>query len=141
MVGWLGWGAAQQHQGQRHDEVLLAAGRQAAVDLTNVDYTRIDADIERILASATGTFRDDFQKTAADFAGAITQAQSSSVGTVTDVGIESSEGDRARVLVAVSVTTRSAADVGDPEPRGWRMRVTVERAGDETKVADVEFVP
>jgi Mce-associated membrane protein len=32
---------------------------------------------------------------------------------------------------------------GSPEerPRAWRMRITVEKLGEDTKVSNVEFVP
>jgi Mce-associated membrane protein len=43
------------------------------------------------------------------------------------------------VLVAVSVKT-SNAGADDPTPRSWRMRLTVQKAGDQMKVANVEFI-
>jgi len=43
-------------------------------------------------------------------------------------------------LVAVTVKTSNA---GAPEqaPRAWRMRISVQKVGDEAKVSNVEFVP
>ena len=48
--------------------------------------------------------------------------------------------NEAQVLVAVTVTT---SNVGAPEqePRAWRMRLTVQKVGDDAKVSNVEFVP
>lgn len=68
------------------------------------------------------------------------QVQSTSVGTVTQAAVESSTDNDAQVLVAVSVKTMKA---GAPEqaPRAWRMRISVQKVGDEAKVANVEFVP
>jgi Mce-associated membrane protein len=47
---------------------------------------------------------------------------------------------QARVLVAVSVKTSNA---GAPEqkPPAWRMRMTVQKVGEDAKVSNVEFVP
>jgi Mce-associated membrane protein len=44
------------------------------------------------------------------------------------------------VLVAVSVKT-SNAGAADNQPRGWRMRISVQKIGDQAKVSNVEFVP
>jgi Mce-associated membrane protein len=42
--------------------------------------------------------------------------------------------------VAVSVQT-SNAGATDQEPRAWRMRIYVQRVGDQVKVSNVGFVP
>ena len=44
------------------------------------------------------------------------------------------------MLVAVTVRT-SNAGAPDQAPRAWRMRISVEKVGDEAKVSNVEFVP
>ena len=48
--------------------------------------------------------------------------------------------DGADVLVAVTVKT-SNAGAAEQEPRAWRMNITVQKVGDEAKVANVRFVP
>ena len=70
----------------------------------------------------------------------VKQAQSKSEGTVTSAGLESSDGDRGQVLVAVSVKT-SNLGAAEQEPRAWRMRIDVQKVDDEFKVANVSFVP
>jgi Mce-associated membrane protein len=35
----------------------------------------------------------------------------------------------------------SNAGEADPVPRAWRMRITVQRVGDQVKVSNVGFVP
>jgi Mce-associated membrane protein len=54
--------------------------------------------------------------------------------------VESESGDKADVLVAVSIKTTNLG-VDDPAPRQWRMRITVEKTGSETKISNVAFVP
>jgi Mce-associated membrane protein len=70
----------------------------------------------------------------------VKQAQSKSVGTVSEAGLESQSGDQAQVLVAVSVKT---ANLGAQEqrPRAWRMRIDVQKLGDQAKVSNLQFVP
>lgn len=70
---------------------------------------------------------------------AVKKAQSKSVGTVTEAGLESQSGDEAQVLVGVSVNT-SNLGAAEEEPRHWRMRIFVKKVGDEAKVSNVAFV-
>jgi Mce-associated membrane protein len=59
---------------------------------------------------------------------------------VTEAGLESHTADNAQALVAVTVKT-SNAGTDDPQPRDWRLRVFVQKVGDQAKVSNVEFVP
>jgi Mce-associated membrane protein len=140
LVGWLGFRADQSHQREQQRAMFLAAARQGALNLTTISYTEVDADIKRILDSATGTFHDDFQKRLEPFVAMVKQAQSKSQGTITESGLESMQGDNARALVAVTVTT-SNAGAAQQEPRSGRMRIDVQKVGDIAKVSNVEFVP
>ena len=70
----------------------------------------------------------------------VKQAHSKSVGTVTAAGLEAASADQAQVLVAVSVKT-SNAGAADNLPRAWRMRISVQKIGNQAKVSNVEFVP
>jgi Mce-associated membrane protein len=140
LTGWLGFRAYQSHQSDEQQKLFLSVGRQGALNLTTIDWQHADADVQRILDSATGTFYDDFQKRAQPFMEVVKQAQSKSVGTIAEAGLESKSDDSAQVLVKMSVKTSNA---GAPEqaPRAWRMRITVQKVGDDAKVSNVEFVP
>ena len=120
--------------------LMVQAARQAATNLTTVDFNRAEADVQRILDSATGSFYDDFRNRSAPFIDVMRKTQSKSFGEVTEAGLESVKGDEGRVLVAVTVRSSSAGQ-SDPRPRYWRMRLTVTRNGDEAKVSKVDFVP
>lgn len=140
LTGYLGYRSYQAQQSEdRHDSYLQAA-RQGAINLTTIDWTHADADIQRILDSATGTFHDEFTRNAQPFVDVVKNAQSTSVGSVTEAGVESESTDGARVLVAVSVKTSNAGG-GDADPRKWRMRIDVQQLGDQIKVSNVQFVP
>lgn len=140
LAGWLAVQAHQSRQTEHQREAFLEAGRQGAVNLTTINWQHADADVQRILGSATGNFYDDFSTRSQPFLDVVKQVQSTSVGTVTQAAVESSTDNDAQVLVAVSVKTTKA---GAPEqaPRAWRMRISVQKVGDEAKVANVEFVP
>jgi Mce-associated membrane protein len=140
LVGWLGFRTYHAHEAMEQRELFLQAGRQGAINMTTIDFAEADADIRRILDSATGTFYDDFSQRSKPFVDAVKQAQAKSVGTVTAAGLESVSADQAQALVAVSVKT-SNAGVAEDHPRAWRMRISVQKIGDQTKVSNVEFVP
>jgi Mce-associated membrane protein len=139
VAGWLGYREHQARQAQQQTDLLIGVARQGALNLTTIDWHHADSDIRRILDSATGAFHDDFAKRSQPFIEVLKKAQSKSVGTITEAGLESQSGDEALVMVAVSVVT---TNVGEPEaePRHWRMRVSVKKVGDEAKVSNVAFV-
>ncbi len=139
LTGWLGFRTYQSQQAEAQRSLFLDVGRQGALNLTTISYTEAEADVARILDSATGTFHDDFQKRSQPFIEVVKQAQSKTEGTVTAAGLESVNGDSAQVLVAVSVKTTNA---GAPEqqPHAWRMRIDVQKVNDGVKVSNVGFV-
>ena len=132
--------ATSRYKADEQRKLFLQVGRQGALNLTTIDWQHADADVQRVLDSSTGTFYDDFQSRAAPFVEVVKQAQSKSVGTISEAGLESESDNAAKVLVAVTVNTTNA---GAPEqqPRSWRMRISVEKVGDDAKVSNVEFVP
>lgn len=140
LVGFLGFRTYQSEQAKHRDELFVAAARQGAINLTTIDWQHADSDIQRILDSATGTFYDDFSKRSQPFVQVVKQAQSKSVGTVSEAGLESESGDQAQVLVAVSVKTTNLG-AQEQRPRAWRMRIDVQKLGDQAKVSNVQFVP
>lgn len=140
LVGWLGYRSYESRQADQQRELFLRVARQGALNLTTIDWRHADADVQRILNSATGPFYDDFSKRSQPFIDVVKQAQSVSVGTIAEAGLESASDNQAQALVAVSVKT-SNAGAAEQTPRGWRMRISVEKVGTETKVSGVSFVP
>lgn len=141
LAGWLGYRAYESRQAEDLQNLFLQVGRQGALNLTTISHEHAEQDVQRVLDSSTGTFYDDFQARSQPFVEVVKQAQSKSEGTIAEAGIESSSDTEARVLVAVTVNTTNA---GAPEqqPRAWRMRITVQKTGDdEAKISNVEFVP
>ena len=141
LTGWLGYRAYQAREADQLRELLVGVGRQGAINLTTIDFEHADADVQRILDSATDAFHDEFAKRSQPFVAVVKQARSKSVGTVNEAGLESVNGTEGNVLVAVTVKSDNAGVQNQP-PRNWRMRLTVKKTGaDEAKVSKVEFVP
>jgi Mce-associated membrane protein len=140
LVGWLGFRVHQAQKAEAQRSQFLEVARQGALNLTTIDWQHSDADVRRILDGATGEFHDDFAKRSQPFIEVVKQAKASTVGTITEAGLESETADTAQALVAVSVQTSNAGEA-DQEPRAWRMRISVQRVGDQVKVSNVGFVP
>lgn len=142
LSGWLGYRSYQAAEDRRFEQMLVQAGRQAAVNLTTIDYQRADADVRRILDSATGEFYNDFKARSAPLIDVVKKVQSTSVGTVSAAGLESVDGTEGRVLVAVTVMSATAGSPAE-QPRYWRMRLTLtaDPAGSgDAKVSRVDVV-
>ena len=138
--------AVSYNRADRHVDALpewtpyVEAGKQAALNLTTVNHATADADVQRVLDSSTGQFREDFAQRAEPFKQALRDAKSVSIGSVTAAGLEGLDGDRARVLVAVTVKTTKNGEP-EQEPKAWRMRLSVVKVDGGYKVENVEFVP
>ena len=139
LLCWFGFRVHESQQAQAQRSHFLQVARQGALNLTTIDWRHADADVHRILDSATGEFYNDFARRSQPFIEVLQQAKATTVGTITEAGLESETADAAQALVAVSVQTSNAGE-NDPVPRVWRMRITVQKVGDQVKVSNVGFV-
>ena len=140
LAGWLGFRLDHLQQARIERNATVQVGKQAALNLTTIDWQNADADVRRIIDGATGQFYDDFTTRSQPFIAVVKQTKSTTVGTVVEAALESQTDGIAQVLVAVSVKTTNAA-VPDQQPRAWRMRISMQQVGDQLKVSNVEFVP
>ncbi|MEU7812818.1 hypothetical protein [Pseudonocardia sp. NPDC049154] len=115
------------------------AARQVATYLTSIKADSADADLQRLLDASTGDFRDQFAQRRDPFVQIVQQAKVSTEGQVVAVGLDSLDGDTARVLAAVhSQVTNSAAT--QPENRDYRLSMTMQRVDGRWLASAVEFV-
>ena len=140
LCGWLGYRVHSQGRAERDRALFLEVGKQAAVNLTTIDYQTAEADVERILDSATGAFRDEFSGRADPYVDVVKKAQSVSSGVVTEAGVETMSAEEGQVLVAVTVQTTNRVVTEPQPPRYWRMKLTVSKVGNGAKISKVDFV-
>jgi len=141
LAGWLGYRVHEDQQTQAQHSLYVQVARQTAINLTTISFSEVDADIKRILDSATGEFHDEFQNRSKPFIDVIKKVQSKTEGTIAEAGLLNATDNQGQVLVAIAVKTSMAGAPADQEPRRWRMRITVDRNGGGAKVSKVEFVP
>src|SRR3984885_15536769 len=82
--GWLGFRGHQDDQVQAQRNLYVQVARQTAINLTTIDYSEVDADIKRVLDSATGAFHDEFQNRSQPFVEVVKKVQSKSEGTISE---------------------------------------------------------
>jgi len=103
LAGWLSFRVYEDHRADARRDLFVQAAAQGAVNLTTIDYEHADADVQRILDSATGSFRNSFSRQWRPLVDLVIRERSKLVGTVSDAGLESQTGDVGQVLVAATV--------------------------------------
>jgi Mce-associated membrane protein len=137
--GYMAWQHRDATQREQRAARFIAGARQGIVNMTSLDFTKAKEDVQRVIDSSTGQFRDDFQQRAKDFTTVVEQSKVTTEGTVNAAALESMDGNSASVLVAATSKITNAAGAKD-EPRAWRLRVTVTEDGGQYKMSKVDFV-
>jgi Mce-associated membrane protein len=137
--GYMLWHHHTVLEQRQETAAFVAAAKQGVVNMTSLDFKKAKADVQRVIDSSTGEFRDDFQKRAGDFTTVVEQSKVVTEGTVKATAVESVDKDSAVVLVLGNERVTNAAGAKD-EPRSFRLRVSVARDGDQIKMSKVEFV-
>mgnify|MGYP000957805160 CR=1 FL=1 len=119
---------------------LLSGARQTALNMTSLQADTARADVDRLLAGASGDFRAQFQDRQSDFVDVVGQAGVNSTGAVVSAGIESTDDACATALVAADAEV-SNVDEPTPAPRSFRFRITVCEVDGAVTANAVEFVP
>jgi Mce-associated membrane protein len=138
--GYMIWYHRHVQDDQRLNAEFSAAARQNVVTLMSLDYNRAKEDVQRIIDSSTGQFKQDFEATADDFVQVALDSKAVTETNVTATAVESMTEDTAVVLVAASSRVTNAAGAKQ-EPRSWRLSVNLAREGEQIKMSRVEFVP
>ena len=123
---------------QQREEILQAA-RQQGINLTTLDHRSVDEDVERVLASATGTFKEEFAAGTKDLTDLVVENEAVSTGEVLEAGIVTADSDSARVLVVVDSTVSNSA-TGEEQVRHYRMQLDLALSGSRWLTSDLEFV-
>lgn len=117
----------------------VAAARQEIVNLDSLSWQTIDEDLKRVLAGATGTFKDQFTRAQKDLKPVVVQRKSVSTGTVLFAGVVRADTDTATVLVAVDRTVKDSTDPSGAVAHD-RWRVDLEKHGGRWLVSDLQPV-
>jgi Mce-associated membrane protein len=131
------WYAGRQTEAA--NAAAVAAARQLAINFVTVDYTKVDADMARVKAGATGEFLKSYSTSSADLSKVLVANQTVSTVQRTEAALVSGDQDSAIALVGVVAPTRNTA-VPNGETKTYRMRLDLRMVGDTWKVENLEFV-
>jgi len=137
------WLLVDQQSAAERDErraAFVQAARQTVLNLTTIRADSADADVQRLVEGATGDFKAEFEGREGPFVEVVQQAGVTTVGEVLEAGIQNEDGTCASSLVA-SRAMVSNADQTEPEPRDFRLRVTICDENGRLLASKVEFVP
>lgn len=138
--GYMMWQRHEITERNQRAANFLAGAKQGVVNMTSLDFNRAKEDVQRVIDSSTGQFRDDFQQRAKDFITVVEQSKVVTEGSVTAAAVQSMDGNSAVILVAATSRITNAAGAKD-EPRRWRLKVTVTEDGGQYKMSKLEFIP
>lgn len=121
------------------EATALAAARAEAVALTTIRYKTAAADLDRVLAGATGALRAQFEKEKSQLPASLARTKSASQGTVLSSGLSSISSDRAQVLVAVDARVTGTGTGAHGVLKHYRMVVSLQRVAGRWLAGDVAF--
>lgn len=124
---------------RQYDQVTKAARKETLAFLT-VDYKNMDPLIAKVLAGATGTFKDQYQHAGATLKSTARQGQSVATGQVKAIGIGDIDSDTAVVFVAADGSVANKSTKGKAEPRSYRFRLTMVHKGGTWLTSDLQIL-
>jgi Mce-associated membrane protein len=121
------------------EEAALAAARAEAVALTTISYRTASADLDRVLAGATGALRSQFEAQKAQLPATLAQTKAISKGTVLSSALSSLAGNQAKALLAVDQTVSGTDTSTSGVLKHYRMVVTLQQVNGKWLASDVSF--
>ena len=133
-----------QHKSARSDlesarSDAVTAARQEILNLDSLSAATIDADLGRVVAGATGSFKDQFGKAQAALKQVVAARQTVSTGRILSAGLVRADTDSATVLVAVDRTVKDTSNTGGVVAHD-RWKLDLEKHGGRWLVADLQPV-
>lgn len=130
---------AGQHSRDSDRTAALQAGRQTVVDFTTYKYESWDTDVQRVIADATGPFKDEFTATSGELKGPVVANKASSAGEVLEAGVVSMDSDSAQVLVVADATVTNTA-IPSGQLRHYRIKLDMVRENGRWLTAGLQAV-
>jgi Mce-associated membrane protein len=139
VAGGVLWYVRAQHDHEQRDDAITVAAREAVLALLTLDPENVQGSLDRVLASSTGGWREQFAQQADQFTQIVRNGQVRATATITASAIQSADDNRATLLVLANSQIRN---VESPQgyPGVYRVLLGLELQGDRWLVSDVQFV-
>lgn len=132
-----------RHHHDDPDAAILVAARLGATSFFSLDYRHADADVDRVLAVATGTFKSQYAAQRKQIVDGVTAKKLVVVATIPldGVALEYRDPAHAQVLVSVDVnTTGATGGTGAGTTSRYRARVLLTEVGTRWLVSGLNQV-
>ena len=119
---------------------IQSAARAEALAFLEIDHTRMDELTDRVLAGATGDFKEQYESSLDALKKSASDQKSFSEGRVDKVGLSEVDQDSATAFVAAGSEVKNEGTKGEVEDRFWRMRLSMVKEQGQWLVSQLEFV-
>ena len=124
---------------ERYGDVLAAA-REEVGAFINIDYRDAQASIDAVAAGATGDFADQYDSSSEGVVDLLEREKSVMDGEVLWAGVSDLDQDSATVLVATTGTVQNRSTGNEKVARYFRLKLDLQKSGDEWLTSNLEFV-
>lgn len=131
------WKAFHDQDEARREAVDAASAEVAG--LISISNTTSESDLTTLLDGATAEFREDLQSQADRLRSELKKNDVDADGSTVSAGLSAFDDDSATVIVAASGTVDNN-QTATPEPRNYRLKVTLVKKGERWLVSGLEFV-
>ncbi len=139
LAATLGRQAFTASEQRANEAAASAAAKQMVINFTTLDYHAFDAYQARVLDGSTGTFKDEWSKQADQLKTLVTDNQTTSAPTRTEVALTSSDSDSAEAIVATVVPTKNKSAPAGVD-KTYRIALKLQKISGAWKVSSLEFV-
>ena len=133
-------GSTPAEERAREYSDISRSARSATLAFLTIDHTKMDVLTGRVLDSATGPFKKQYQSSLTSLKESAASQESFSTGRVDEVGLSEVDADSASVFVAAGSKVRNKGTKGEVEDRSWRIKLTMVKEDDRWLVSQLEFV-
>lgn len=133
----LAWRDARQREDAR--EAAVRAAKAEVVGLISISAATTQKDIEALIDGATDSFRDDLRAQADRLREEVRTNRVEATGEVVSAAVVDLKGDEATLLLAARGTV-SNRQAREPEPRSYRLQVSVKEVEGRWLVSALTFV-
>jgi Mce-associated membrane protein len=124
----------------KQHEAVTEAAREETLAFLTVDYRKMDPLIEKVLAGATGTFKESYERSKVTLKASAQEARATSTGKVLHIGVSDVDESDAVVFVAADSRVENKSTKGKAQPRYYRLKLTMVREDGKWLTSNLQFV-
>ena len=133
-------GSTPAEQQDQHYSDISRAARSATLAFLAIDHTRMDQVTDRVLDSATGPFKKQYESSLKSLKETAVSQESISKGKVDEVGLSEVSDSAATAFVAAGSKVQNKGTKGKVEDRTWRIKLSMVKEDGHWLISQLEFV-